>query len=305
MMAIKPFQADYITLKTGSIKLAGFSLSKYEKDSALTADTMQITNPEITIYRDKLPPLRKGDYKPLPVDMIKLIPIPIDVNKLKIVDGNLSYTERHPKSRNEGTLFLTHINAGLSNIKNHGLHPDDSLLLAVDAYLMDSALLHLVVKESYLDTLSAFLMTLTLKPRTLAFLNPVLLPLSNVKITSGTIDSFNLRAIGHEELAIGEMHMYYHDLRVKLIRNGDETKSGLVGSIGTFLANTFFVKRNNRGRTGIIYYERLKDRSFFNYIVKIAFSGMATSIGAKSNRKYLKQYKRELKKQNLPPVNLE
>jgi hypothetical protein len=237
--------------------------------------------------------------------MIKLIPVPVDVNKLKIVDGNLSYTERHPKSRNVGTLFLSHMNAGLSNIKNHGLRQDDSLLLSIDAYLMDSALLHLVVKESYLDTLSAFLMTLTLKPRTLAFLNPVLLPLSNVKITSGTIDSFNLRAIGREDLGIGEMHMYYHDLRVKLVRNGDETRSGLAGSVGTFLANTFFVKRNNRGRTGLIYYERLKDRSFFNYIVKMAFSGMATSIGAKRNAKYLKQYKRALNRQNLPPVDLQ
>ena len=31
---------------------------------------------------------------------------------------------------------------------------------------------------------------------------------------------------------------------------------------------------------------------------------MATSVGVKKNRKYMKQYKRELKEQNLPPIDL-
>jgi hypothetical protein len=39
--------------------------------------------------------------------------------------------------------------------------------------------------------------------------------------------------------------------------------------------------------------------------VKTTFSGMATSIGVKKNRKYLKQYKRELKARNLPPLDFQ
>jgi len=34
----------------------------------------------------------------------------------------------------------------------------------------------------------------------------------------------------------------------------------------------------------------------------MTFSGMATSIGIKKNRKYLRQYKKELKERNLPEV---
>jgi hypothetical protein len=170
---------------------------------------------------------------------------------------------------------------------------------------MDSALIRLMVKESYHDSLSGFLMTLRLKPTTLSFLNPVLMPLSNVKIKSGTIDSFHLRAIGQENLSIGEMNMYYHDLRIKLVRNGEEFKSGIASKVLSFLANALVINKNNKGRSGFVYFERLRDRSFFNYIVKITFSGMATSIGVKNNRKVINQYNRELRQRKLPPIEFE
>jgi hypothetical protein len=305
VMLHSPFQTDYITLNTGAVQLSGFNLDKYEKDSSLIADMMQVKNPVITVYRDKQPPFLTGIYKPLPVDMIRKISLPVSIQKLKLSDGLLSYTEKNAKSRAEGTILLTQLNAELSNIKNRQLQQNDSLLLTMNAYLMDSALVKLTVKESYYDTLSGFLMTLKLNPTTLSFLNPVIVPMSNVKITSGTIDSLHMKAIGRNNLSIGEMQMFYHDLRIKVVKNGEENRSGFLGNIATFLANTFIIKKNNKGRTGIVYFERLQDRSFFNYIVKMVFSGMTTSIGVKKNKKFLKQYKRELKQRNLPPLEFQ
>ncbi|HVG41357.1 MAG TPA: hypothetical protein VM888_07075, partial [Chitinophagaceae bacterium] len=212
----------------------------------------------------------------------------------------LSYTERHAKTRAEGTLFLTKLNSTLSNIKNNNLKRDDSLLFTATAYLMDSALIQLRVKESYTDSLSGFLLTLRMRPTNLSFLNPVLAPLSNVKIKSGSIDSMQIRAIGKESLALGEMNMFYHDLSIRLIKDGDENNTTFLRNVASFLANTILIKKNNNGRTGLVYFERLRDRSFFNYIVKMTFSGMATSIGVIKNSKYRKQYQKELKKRNLP-----
>jgi hypothetical protein len=239
------------------------------------------------------------------VNLIRKISIPVSVSRINIVDGKLSYTERKAQSRAEGTVFLNRINGGLSNIKNRNLNGEDSLGLSLNAYLMDSALIDLRVKESYTDTLSGFLMTLRMKPTSLSFLNPVLAPLSNVIITSGAVDSLHLRAIGREHLALGEMNMYYHDLRIKLIKPGEPEKTTFSRKMASFLANRFVIKRNNKGRTGLVYFERLRDRSFFNYIVKMTFSGMATSVGVKKNKKFRKQYERELQNYNLPPIELQ
>ena len=303
VMAQSKFQTDYITLKTGSLIMDGFDLERFEKDSSMIAENIVINDPVITVYRDKAPPFQAGIMKPLPVDMIKRIAMPVEVGQVNVVNGLLSYTEKNAKTRAEGTLHLTNMQAQLSNVKNRDLEGDDSLLLTLNAYLMDSAQLRLTVKESYTDSLKGFLMNLRLRPTTVSFLNPVLVPLSNVMITSGTIDSFHMRAIGHDELAIGEMNMYYHDLRIRLVKDADENKTSLGGRIATFLANTFIIRKNNKGRTGTVYFERLKDRSFFNYIVKMTFSGMASSIGVKKNRKYMKQYRKALKEKGLPPID--
>jgi hypothetical protein len=304
VLARAAYQTDYITFHSGPVQLSGFDLSRYERDSALLVNTVDIQSPLITIFRDKQPPFQSGVIKQLPVGMIRQVPFPLQLLRVNLVDGTLSYTEKNAHTRAEGTLVLKRLNGVLGNIRNQNIKPNDSLLFALNAYLMDSAFLDLRVKQSYSDTLSGFLMTLRMRPTSLSFLNPVLAPLSNVKITSGTIDSFRLRAVGRDDLAYGEMNMFYHNLRIKIVKDGDENKSSFLGNIASALVNTFFVRKNNNGRTGIIYYPRLRDRSFFNYIVKMTFSGIATSVGVKKNSKSIKRYRRSLKSNQLPEVDL-
>jgi hypothetical protein len=303
VMAKTPHQTDYITFNTGTVKFTGFNLEKYSSDSVQYVNTVNITNPEITIFRDMDPPFLAGIIKPLPVNMIKKIALPLFIENVNIIDGSLSYTEKNKNTRAEGTVLLARLNGGLSNIKNHGFEADDSLSLTLNAYLMDSALINLKVKQSYTDSLSGFVMALKMKPTSLTFLNPVLAPMSNIKITSGTIDSFHLRAIGKEELSLGKMNMYYHNLKIKLVNDGNANNTNFVTNAVSWLANTFLIKKNNNGRTGIVYFERLRDHSFWNYIVKMTFSGMSTSIGVKKNKKLMKRYKRELRERELPPID--
>jgi hypothetical protein len=304
MLARASYQVDYITFQSGPIALTGFNLDDYKRDSALVANTVTVTQPVITIYRDKLPPRRTGIIKPLPVDMIKRIKLPISLGNVVLVDGSIRYTERNAKNRAEGTIELNHLNAALTNIRNRNHRETDSLSLTLNAFLLDSAELNLQVRESYVDSLAGFLMTLRVKPTTLTFLNPVLAPLSNIIIKSGTIDSLQLRAIGQENLSLGEMNMFYRDLHIRLVKDGDPARSSFADRVASSLLNAFVIRTHNDGRPGIVYFERLRDRSFFNYIIKMTFSGMATSIGVRNNKKYIRSYVRALKERSLPPIDL-
>ena len=238
----------------------------------------------------------------MPVDIIRAIALPVSIKNINLVDGQVNYIERNAKTRAEGNISLAHLQGKISNIKNRNFEENDSLELSISAYLMDSTLIKLRVKESYIDSLSGFLMTLRMNPTSLTFLNPMIAPLSNVKIMSGSVDSFFLWAIGKDDLAIGEINMYYHNLRIKLFKNAELDQSTFFTKAASFLANTFVIRKNNNGKSGVVYFERLKDRSFFNYIVKMTFSGMATSIGVKKNKKYIDEYNRQLKLKNLPPT---
>ena len=303
IIARSPFQTDYKTIETGRLELTDFDLEKYSKDSSFTANELIVYNPQINIYRDKRPPFKTGIIKNLPVDIFENLPIKVAINKVLLKKGILSYTELNDKTNAEGTVTINGMDVLIADIKNRNIKDNDSLSLQLDGYLMDSAKISLRIKESYADTLSTFLMTVRMMPTTLGFFNPMLAPLANVKIVSGTIDSLQLSAVGREYLALGEMAMYYHNLKIQLVKDGDENKTTFKTRVLSFLANTFLIRKNNNGKKGMVYFERLRDRSFFNYIVKMTLSGMATNIGVKKNKKYIRKYKKEIKEQQLPPIH--
>lgn len=305
VLAHAPYQLDYITLKTGAVAISGLDIAQYEKDSSFIANTIKIADPVLTVFRDKKPPFSsfKKD-KPLPVNMIKNISLPVSVQSVQLEDGTITYSEKNGKSRKQGDLFLTNVNANLENIKNSNLLSSDSLSLTFKAKLLDSADLTLNLKESYTDSLSGFLLTAKIKSADLSIANPVLVPLSNIKITSGILDSVFIRAVGREDLSLGEMQTHYRKLHIQLTKDGDPNESTFMQKVLSVIANIFVIRSNNTKRIGVMYSQHSSDQSFVNYIVQTTLSGILSTIGVKKNSRYIKQYKQELKNSNLPPIKM-
>lgn len=303
-IAAHPYQTDYIQLHSGRINIHRPDLKRYFKDTLIHIGALAVFEPSISVYRDKRPPREPNVIRPLPVDMIKRLPFKLAVDSVLVHKGVVRYEEHSEKTNKSGVISITRLQALLSNIKSRDLHSTDSLKLQADAYMMDSIHVNLRLHESYTDSLAAFLMTTRVGPANLMILNKVVEPLASVKIRSGHLDTLTLRAIGREYLSYGEMHMLYRRLNVEILQEGDVQKKNFVTKMITIIANTFVIKSRNQRKTGIIYFERLRDRSIFNYMIKMLLSGAGSSVSAKSNKKYLKHYKRELRKQELPPIHL-
>ena len=215
----------------------------------------------------------------------------------------MDYTETGEKTKLPGTITVNRMAVRLISVKNYNLTSTDSLHIQANGYLMDKAWIRLGVKESYTDTSGGFRMTLHMKPVDLTIFNAALLPLTSVQLVSGLLDTLSMRAIGREYLSLGEMKMYYHNLKVRFLKDGDGMKKTFRNRLITFFANNFVLKNKNTSRTGRVFFIRDRERSAINYLIKIASSGIASSVGISSNRKMLRTYKRDLKEQNLPPVD--
>jgi hypothetical protein len=137
------------------------------------------------------------------------------------------------------------------------------------------------------------------------YLNKILPALSSIKLQSGYLDTLTMRAIGQDYLSLGEMRMYYHDLKVQFLKNGSEEKKRFLQGLMTFIANSFVIKNENKKRVGVVYFPRLRDRSFINYFIKIAMSGVASSVGAKKNKRLMKRYNKQIKVRQLPPIDFD
>jgi len=291
-IASSHYQMDYIYFNSGQALLSGVDLAKLFNENSLALQTAYLNHPYINVYRDKFPPLLPGIRKKLFTEQIKKIDLPLSVNKVLINDGEVSYTERNAKSRLDGTLVLTHLNGSINNIKNDQLIQNDSLSINMVGRLLDKVPFDVNIHQSYMDSLYGFRLNLHIQPVSLSILNPLLAPLSNVKFVTGYLDNFQMNAIGNENVAWGKMKFYYHNMHIKLLKKGGTEKTKLLKSTESNLVNFFYVRNNNMSRTGLIYFERLKDFSFFNYMTKIIFSGIGTSIGAHDNSKYERLYRK-------------
>lgn len=292
-----PYQADYITLKTGSIRLNNAEIESYISDSIFKAGKLVFEKPVITAYRDATKPFQHGSIKYLPTLMIKRFPPFISLDTIQMKEATITYSQVDKKTGKTGTIPLTHLNATLFPVRNNKPGSNDSLELYATALLMDKAPLKLIAKESYQDSLAGIRILLTARPADLTLLNPALVPLVSAKLKSGWLDTLRMDVKADEYAAFGEMKMNYKNLKIAIAKNGDPNSKTLLTRLGNFVLNTFLVKHKNHDkRTGTVYFERLRERSFFNYLVKMTISGIASATGLKKEKKTKRRYLRQQQK---------
>lgn len=300
-IAAHPFQTDYIRAWTGPVIFKNIEPVMYFHDSTLTVSSIVIQRPSIEVFRDKRPPFQHGIYKPLPTGLIQKIPFPLAIDSIIIHDMAAEYAELSDKTLQTGVVQFTHIEAQLSRIRNIDLRNTDSLRLRATAKFVDKIGLQLNMDESYTDSLRGFFLDVHMARAHLPVLNPILEPLASIKVRSGDLDTMILRAVGRDYISLGEMQMKYRNLNIQFLKNGQE-KTTFVTRFITWAANHLVLRKHNANKTGAVYFPRFRDRSIFNYWVKMTLSGAASSVGVKKNRKYIKRYNRALKKNELPPI---
>ncbi|MGN6419708.1 MAG: hypothetical protein ACTHMC_19555 [Pseudobacter sp.] len=301
-IAAHPYQTDYIQARTGKVLIKNIDHRLYFSDSTLNIHSIFIQDAGINVYRDKRPPFQHGIYKPLPTGLIRKIPFPLSIDTIGIQNLTARYSELSDKTLKTGSVPFTHINATLTNIKNTDLSSTDSMRLRASAMLLDSIGIALSMDESYTDSLQGFSLNVNMSPAHLPVLNPILEPLASIRVRRGRLDTMIIRAVGRDYISLGEMQLYYRGLNIQFLKNGVENKSTMLTRFITWAANHLVLRQHNGHKTGYIYFPRFRDRSVFNYWVKMTLSGAASSVGVKKNRKYIRRYHKALRRNELPPI---
>jgi hypothetical protein len=297
------YQTDYIRTKIRSITFYNPGLNSILEDSVIRLSSLSVHGPELDIHRDKTHPFMTTAIRPLPTTALQKARFRFNVDSLALSDGRITYTEKSRITGREGVILLSSLNGMIRNIKNTELQPRDSLLIQASTRFLDSAKVNLQFKESYHDSLGGFNLTAQLSPFHTSILNPVLLPLVAVEFKSGAIDTMMMSSIGREHISLGSMKFLYHDLKVEFLDKQDTSKHSVKNAILKFAANTFVVRTNNQKRIGTVYYERDRNRGVFQYWVKMILSGVTTSVGARTNKHQIRQYKKNLKINKIPPID--
>lgn len=293
----RAFPQDYLTINSGLVSGGPVDLQKLTADSALVLSRLDLNQPNIFTFKDKRHHDKLHIIKPLPVAQILQIPVKLAIDTLRFQNMHAEYWEINPKTHQIGRVPVSDISGSIHNIRNYNLHNGDSLYAEATGRVIHELLLHLEMNQSYQDSSGAFVMKLQTGPVNFKQFNTVLVPLEAIEILNGQLDSMKLEATGNNNYASGLMRMYYQNLKLKVLDKNELKKQLFSNKFLSWVANTFVLKKQSRGKPAAVFFERHKNRSVFNFLIKTTLSGIKSSAGlpgVKSNqKKYLHQQNRQ------------
>lgn len=293
----KAFDQDYLLVKGGLITGGPLDLVKLGTDSILSIGGIEANNIRLLAFNDRRQEDTALKIKPLPVTQILKIPSKIDIDSVRIKNMYVEYHEINPKTDTLAIVPVSDLNVWMRNIKNHNLQENDSLYILLTANVINELYTRLEMQESYMDSLGTFLMKLHTGPMDLKKFNKVLLPLEAIEVLSGSLDSLRLEAVGNNNYSTGQMRMYYTGLRLRLMNKDDSQKQGFANKLLSWVANTFIVRKNNRGKESAAFFVRLKNKSAINFLIKTSLSGIKSSVGLPGVKGKQRRYLRNMEKE--------
>ncbi|MDI3320317.1 hypothetical protein [Pinibacter soli] len=288
------FQTDYITGKISNISVYKPYVSLQTGRKNFSANNIFINGFNVSTYRDKTYPANKL-YKSLPATLMKRSSLSVDIDTISFANGNISYTELSEKTKKEGTVTFNDINGNAFPFRMKETHPNDTFRVNASSLFMNKSRLALQYAAPLYSRNDVFTANVQMSAFSLKDLNPLLVPLASAIVRSGEMDKLNFSIRADNFSGKGKMDFYYHNLILELLDETKKNNSSFSTRLKSFAANTV-VKNKNNNRTGNIYFERIDSKFIFNYLVKLTFSGVMTSTGAKSNKALRKQEKKAKQK---------
>ncbi len=290
----KAYNEDYLRIKTGRITGGPIDLEKYSHDSILSIGRIELNDVDLFTFKDKLQPDTAKRYKPLPAEMLLGLKSSLNIDSVKLNNMHVTYWEINPNTDTLGIIPVSHLNVTMRNIKNYDIRPDDSIYILATADVLDQLHTTLDISQSYMDTTGYMRMSLTTGPMDLAKFNPVLVPLVGAKVFDGQLQRLQVSAVGTNDAALGSAYMYYKGLKIGLLNKKDLPNQTFMNKLVSSIAMALVVRKNNRGKESLVFFERWQDKSPINYIIKTTLEGIKSSIGLPGAKKKLRKYNKKI-----------
>jgi hypothetical protein len=279
---INKVQKDRYDLSFKNINLTGVNFKKLISNNMLEIEHASL-EPVLKIFNDRTLPFdttsKVGKY---PHQLLMKLPFRLYVKKVVVNNGAVFYKERGRKSKKNGIVTFTSINAQINNITNisERIKRNGILRLNATARFLNAAnvVTEWLLPLNILDT--AFTVTGHLGAMDAMALNSITKPLSMTSVKKGKINKLKFDITGNNYEVNGQTTFLYTNLDVTVLKmsNNKQLKKR---SLLSLLANIFIANnnpKNNKTYVGEIDFTRDIQKSFFNLLWKSIFSGVKNTL---------------------------
>lgn len=283
------WQSDYIHAKGERLTLTGIRFPDEHQPISIRMSGIILDSIQLSASRDKHMSFRHGIEKPMPTKLIDAIPFPVNIDTIFIHSTTVTYNECSIATGKWSSIPIRNINGTITNLSNRN-NDRDTLKINAAGSLFDGYIRHFSYRESYGDSLSSFAANTWFSAIDLTQFSQVSIPAAAVSITGGHADTSWSSWQGNKYATFGTMNFWYKKLHIKVLNKTDSTKRGFLPTMETWLAN--LILPTQRKKSSAIFVQRDREKFVFNYWVKAQTSGLLSTLGIKSSRSYLRQYRR-------------
>jgi len=279
---------DRYDLKFNAISLEGVDFGLLNSEEKLHASALKIGPAKVNIFvnRELPAPPNFDKVRNFPHVALKRLSIPAIVDTVKLNNIDVAYTEYNPISQKRGTVYFQNLTGSIRNVTNDTvqLAKNNHAVANLTALVMKTSRINVQIDFNLTDKDAAFSYNGNVAPMNLQVLNPMAKNMGLVEIESGQMQKtdFNIRA--NAKGSSGTVHFYYTDLKIKLLKEGEEGMAPKKKGLLSFLANNLLIKDANptkgeTARTANVVFQRTPAASFFNLMWKSIFIGMREAVG--------------------------
>lgn len=212
-------QKEIYNLNFPSIKLVNFSWKKLFLEKVLYASTVNVTDPSLDIFLSRLyAPNRQSKVGKYPHQLLRKMPLKMDIQTLNLINGHFKYTEVNDKTKRAGSLLFDGISGAITNITNIDslIEKDKHCIIKMRGKFMHTSDMAATFNLLLSDTLGFFTVDGYIKNLNANQITEQAKALALAEVSSFHLSRMDMHVEGNQNYGKGDFTMLYEDLNITL-----------------------------------------------------------------------------------------
>jgi hypothetical protein len=221
------------SFKASGVRANGLSLVALLKGD-LVAGELQVDGPRYRLMMDRGVPSKRIDKPRMPHVVLGSSDRRIQIDHIRIVDGDIRYSERARDGNRPGTFRFADLDASIANLTNDPERMAQPCVIDVRTRLANSGPLKATFEYDLSSPALKMKYQASIGKMDALALNALLVNLNGIRITSGIIDATTLDIKIDGDVSTGTMKLLYHGLEFEM-QDKNSQDQGIGDHVASFL----------------------------------------------------------------------
>ncbi len=296
----KGFRAAWMDIQIQDLDLKGVHYDRMIADTALLIDRITVGNLWLNMFKDKAEKKINPAHKALPAELIRSVPLDLEIDTLEVVHANLHVEMQAAKAIAPGYIDLMDLYLIITNLTNmeEALAKNPIMEVYAEGNIMQAGPVSVDFKFDLPSAEDHYTARASAGPMDIRAINNFLGSQFFIEFKSGYVEEMTFEYEGNNKANVGQMDLEYRNLKVQKLQDFEQfleghPHTGFFAGIGNMLVPKNRSKDQKKYKTAVVYYEKEYNRDVIHGLIQSMLSGIMSSVGLASKNLEKKMHQAE------------